>query len=73
MKANLNTPDKIVRITAAIVIAVLYFAGIVTGQAATILMIVAAILLVTALINFCPVYHLLKISTKKKTIQLQEN
>lgn len=69
MKANMNTADKVSRITFAIVVAVLYITAVISGIAAIILSVVAAILVVTVFINFCPVYHFLGISTKKKTIQ----
>lgn len=72
MKANLHDVDKVARIILAIVVAVLYFTGIISGTVAIILLVVAALLVVTVFINFCPSYHFLGISTKKKTIQPQK-
>ena len=72
MKSNLNTTDKIVRMIVAIVVTVLSLTGIISGLAAIILLIIAAILVLTVYLNFCPVYHFLGISTKKKTIQSPE-
>ena len=69
MKANLGIADKIVRILAAVVIATLYFTNVITGVTAIILLIVAAILLLTSLVSFCPIYHVLGIKTRKKPIQ----
>lgn len=69
MKANLGMADKIVRILAAALIVTLYFTNVITGVTAIILLIVAAILLLTSLVSFCPIYHFLGINTKKKTIQ----
>jgi zinc transporter ZupT len=69
MKANLHDVDKVARIILAIVVAVLYFTGIISGNVAIILSVIAALLVVTVFINFCPIYHFLGISTKKKTIQ----
>lgn len=66
MKVNIGSVDKTVRILLAAVALVLYFTHVVTGGFAMILVIVAAILLITALINFCPIWHLLGITTKKK-------
>ncbi len=68
MKANIGTIDKSVRIFIAPVIAVLFFTGVISGPLAITLFIVAAILLLIAFINFCPIWHFLGISTKKKTI-----
>jgi len=72
MKANIHDIDKVARIILAIVVAVLYFTGIISGTVAIILSIVAAFLLVTVFINFCPIYHFLGISTNKKIIHSQE-
>lgn len=69
MKANLHTADKALRIFIAIAVAVLYYTGFISGTTAIIPGVVAAILLVTVFINFCPIYHLLGISTKKKSNQ----
>ena len=65
MKANINNVDKAVRIFLAIAAAVLYFTGIITGIPGIILLVVGAVLLLTSFISFCPIYHLLGISTRK--------
>jgi hypothetical protein len=69
MKANIGTIDKSVRIILAAIIAVLYFTDIISGTVGIILLVVAAILLLTSFLNFCPIWKLLGISTVKKTIQ----
>ena len=66
MKRNMGTVDRVVRILLAIVIAVLYFTGNITGVAAIILGIVALAFIVTSLIGFCPLYVPFHISTMKK-------
>jgi len=58
--------DKILRVLAAAVVVVLNFMGTIGGTVATVLMSIAAVLLLTTLINFCPLYALFKISTRKK-------
>ena len=73
MKANIGTIDKSVRILIAAVIAVLFFTGVISGTLAIILFIVAAILLITAFISFCPIWHFLGISTKKKQFNHHKN
>jgi Protein of unknown function (DUF2892) len=65
MKKNIGSTDKIIRIVAAIVIAVLYFTKTITGTASIVLGIVASILLLTSLINFCPLYAILGTNTCK--------
>ncbi|MBK8711830.1 MAG: DUF2892 domain-containing protein [Niastella sp.] len=66
MKPNMNIPDKLIRVLIAIAFAALYFTSIVSGTAGNILLIIGAILLATVFINFCPLYHIMGISTKKK-------
>lgn len=56
MKKNLGTTDKIIRVTIAALIAVLYFADIITGTLALIFGGIAVILFLTSLISFCPMY-----------------
>lgn len=65
MKSNVGTTDRILRVLAAIVIAVLYFTGQIEGAVGIILGIVAVILVLTSLVSFCPIYFPFKFSTKK--------
>lgn len=58
--------DKVIRISAAVVIAVLYFTGIISGTLAIILLIIAGILILTSFVGFCPLYAPFKFSTRKK-------
>ena len=65
MTTNVGSPDKIARIVlgvAAAVVAFLVGAGSVLG---IILFVVAAILVVTALTGFCPLYRIVGINTCK--------
>jgi len=66
MFRNLSSADSIIRLITAIVVFVLIFNGILSSTAAVILGILAGILLITAVVRFCPIYYLLKISTYKK-------
>ena len=63
MKRNLGGTDKIVRLVIAVVIAVLYFTEIIYGIFGIVMMVVAGILLLTSLVNFCPLYSLLGMSS----------
>jgi uncharacterized membrane protein YtjA (UPF0391 family) len=63
MKRNISTADRLIRLVLAVVLGVLYFTHTVTGTAGIILLIVGVILLLTALVNFCPIYRILGIST----------
>jgi hypothetical protein len=63
MTKNIGKTDKIVRIVLALFIAALDFFKVVTGEFSWVLPVVAIVLLLTALINFCPLYSLLGKST----------
>ena len=59
--------DRIIRILAAVVIAVLYFANVISGTLALILGIIAVIFLLTSAVGVCPLYIPFKIKTVKKS------
>ena len=65
MKKNMGTTDKLIRVVIAAVVGVLYYLNYISGTLAYILMGVAIILLVTSLVNFCPLYRLIGKSTCK--------
>ncbi len=66
MKKNMGLIDRLLRTFLAVVIAVLYFAGQLTGTAAVILGVIAVIFLATSSVGFCPLYKVLGISTLKE-------
>ena len=66
MKKNMGTIDRVIRIVLAIVVAILYVNGSITGTATIILGILAVVFVLTSLIGFCPLYVPFKISTMKK-------
>lgn len=66
MKPNMGTADKVVRILVAIVIAGLYFANIISGTLAIILLVLAGVFILTSFVSFCPLYLPFGISTRKK-------
>lgn len=66
MKQNMGRWDRVLRLGAAAVIAVLLIAGILKGTAAVVLAIVAAIFVITTFVGFCPLYVPLGLSTKGK-------
>ena len=65
MKKNMGNIDRIIRVSLAVLVAVLYFAGILSGTWAVILGIVALVFLLTSLVGTCPLYMPFKISTRK--------
>ena len=66
MKKNLGTADSVVRILIAIIFAILYFTGIVTGTIGIILLVLMGTLVLTSLVKFCPLYLPFNINTGKK-------
>jgi hypothetical protein len=66
MKRNIGTVDKVIRILIAVVVVTLYFANLISGTLAIILLAFSAILVVTSLLSYCPLYLPLTISTRKK-------
>jgi len=66
MKQNMGTTDKIIRIAAAVLVAILYFTNVITGTLGIILLVLAGVFVLTSLISFCPLYTILGINTCKK-------
>jgi hypothetical protein len=66
MKKNMGTIDKVIRILVAVTIAILFFTGVITGTVGIILLVLAAVFVLTSLISFCPLYLPLGINTCKK-------
>lgn len=59
----MGTADRIFRIIVAIVIAILFFTGAVTGVLGIILLALGAIFVLTSVVSFCPLYLPFGIST----------
>ena len=66
MKKNMGAADRGIRIALAVIAAILYFTGIVSGVAAIILGVFALAFFVTGLAGHCPAYPPLGINTLKK-------
>lgn len=66
MKINVGKFDKVIRILIAAIISTLYITGILSSTLGVILLLVGGVLLVTALVNFCPLYSLLGINSCPK-------
>lgn len=60
--------DRIIRVIAAMVVAALYFAGVISSVVAIILMVVAAVFIATSLVSFCPLYLPLGLNTIRKKL-----
>ena len=65
MKRNMSNIDPLIRAIVAVLLVYLYIGGIVTGAFGIILVVLGVILLITSVLGFCPIYALLKFSTRK--------
>jgi hypothetical protein len=59
MIKNIGKTDKIIRIVLALILASLDYFEVVTGVFSWVLSVLAIVLLVTSLLNFCPLYKVL--------------
>lgn len=65
MENNLSLPDKIIRISLAIVISGLLFSEVIPPNLALIVMVPAGIFLLTGIFGYCPLYTAFGIKTGK--------
>ena len=66
MKKNMGTIDKVVRILIALVVIGLYFANVISGTVAIVLLVLSAIFIITSLLSSCPLYLPFGINTGAK-------
>ena len=65
MKRNLGRTDRTIRLAAAVIVAILYFAGVIEGTLALILGVAGLAMLFTAATGFCSLYLPFGIDTRK--------
>lgn len=63
MKKNMGIVDKVIRIIVALVIAILFYTGVISGTLGIVLLIFAGVFLLTSFISFCPLYTIIGINT----------
>jgi len=66
IETNVGLTDKIVRLALAVLLAGLNLFGQVSGLLGIVLWVFAAVLVLTSVVSFCPLYLPFKISTKGK-------
>jgi hypothetical protein len=66
MQANEASADRIIRIIVGLVLLYLGWAGVVTGGLGVFLKIIGFVPLLTGIVGWCPLYTLLRVSTKPK-------
>ncbi len=63
MKNNMGLTDRIVRVIIAAIIGILYFSGVLSGTLGIVLLVIAAVFVLTSLVSFCPLYAPFGINT----------
>jgi DUF2892 family protein len=63
MKKNMGSEDKMIRVIIAVVIGILYYAGIITGTLGIVALVLAGVFVATSLVSFCPAYAPFGLST----------
>jgi uncharacterized membrane protein YcaP (DUF421 family) len=63
MKKNMGNADRIIRIIIAAIVAALYFTNTITGTLGIVLLVLAAVFVLTSLISFCPLYAIVGLNT----------
>lgn len=66
MKKNMGKLDRAIRILAGVAILALYFANLISGTLAIVLMVIALVFILTSFISFCPLYLPFNLSTIRK-------
>ncbi|MBL7720036.1 MAG: DUF2892 domain-containing protein [Flavipsychrobacter sp.] len=69
MIKNMGSADKVIRSLVAVLIIILYFANAISGTTAIILLVLAAVFLLTSLVGVCPLYLPFGIRTNKRSGQ----
>jgi len=64
MKKNMGTADRIIRLVIAAVIAILFFTNVISGVLGIVLLVLAAVFVLTSIITFCPLYWPFGLSTR---------
>lgn len=61
----MGSADRIIRLIIAAGIAILYFTGMISGTLGIVLLVLAAIFILTSFVSFCPLYAPFGIKTCK--------
>ncbi len=67
MKKNMGSADRIIRVIIAAIVATLYFTNVITGTLGIVLLILAAVFVLTSMVSFCPLYAPFGIRTCPKS------
>ncbi len=63
----MGTFDRVIRILVAVAVLALFFAKVITGTLAVVLLVLSAVFVATSIVGFCPLYKPAGLSTAKKS------
>jgi hypothetical protein len=66
MTNNMGSLDKVIRFVIAALVVVLYFTNVINGTLGVVLLVLAAVFVLTSFISFCPLYLPFGINTNSK-------
>ncbi len=66
MTKNVGNTDKLIRFIIAVVLLLLVYTDRITGDKLFVALIIALVAAATSLMEYCPIYSIFKISTRKK-------
>ena len=52
----MGTADRVIRTMAAVIVALLYYYDVISGTLGIVLLVLAAVFLLTSFVSFCPLY-----------------
>jgi hypothetical protein len=65
MKVNMGIAERVIRVLVAIILLIAYYEEVVMGAWGVVMVVVAYLLVLTALLSSCPVYSLLRLRTRE--------
>jgi len=66
MKKNMGGNDRVGRLVFAVLILLLYMMNIITGNVATVLLVLSIVFVLTSVVGFCLLYRLIVVTTTKQ-------
>ncbi len=62
----MGTADRLIRVVIALIVVGLWYFGVISGTLAIILLVLAAVFVLTSVVSFCPLYTLFGMNTCKR-------
>lgn len=63
MKKNMGNVDRFIRITLAVIVAILFYSNVINGTLGIVLLVLAGVFVLTSFVGFCPLYALFVLNT----------